>query len=169
MNYFDLFGIPETFVPDPKLVKKKYYELSRLYHPDFYSQATPEEQAEILEKSSQINQAYKILLDPDETIRYILMQKGLMEGEEKYQLSKEFLIEMMDLNEQFMEAGVAGDQDKLREIKIQISNLQKEIYEPVKEIIENTPESLFSEKGLLQVKEYYYQKKYLNRILAGEE
>jgi molecular chaperone HscB len=45
-----------------------------------------------------------------------------------------------------------------------INNLQSEIYEPVKEIVEHYQEGSASEKELLQVKEYYYKKKYLRRI-----
>ena len=45
-----------------------------------------------------------------------------------------------------------------------INNLQSEIYEPVKEIVEHYQEGVTTEKELLQVKEYYYKKKYLHRI-----
>jgi molecular chaperone HscB len=59
MNYFELFDIPVQFKPDPVMVKKKFYELSRKYHPDFYSQSNGAEQAESLEISSMVNRAYK--------------------------------------------------------------------------------------------------------------
>ena len=45
-----------------------------------------------------------------------------------------------------------------------IKNLQSEIYEPVKEIVEHYQKGITSEKELLQVKEYYYKKKYLDHI-----
>jgi molecular chaperone HscB len=45
-----------------------------------------------------------------------------------------------------------------------IDKLQTDIYEPVKNIIENYQDGSTSEKELLQVKEYYYKKKYLTRI-----
>ena len=46
-----------------------------------------------------------------------------------------------------------------------LQNLQKEIYAPVQTIIENYNDDLATEKELLQVKEYYYKKKYLHRLL----
>jgi molecular chaperone HscB len=49
-------------------------------------------------------------------------------------------------------------------LALAINDLEKEIYEPVKEIVENYQEDHHSEKELLQVKEYYYKKKYLDRI-----
>ncbi len=164
MNYFDLYEIPVTLSPDPSLVRQKFYELSRKYHPDFYTDVTESEQAEILEKSSMVNQAYKIFQHPDDTIRYVLMMKGLMEEEEKYQLSPDFLMEMLDLNDQALDVSEQADADRLQAT---IAQFQKEIYEPVETIITNYKEGITSQEELLQVKEYYYRRKYLDRILAG--
>jgi len=32
---FDRFGLAPSFFPDPVALKKKFYQLSRQYHPDF--------------------------------------------------------------------------------------------------------------------------------------
>ncbi len=164
MTYFELYDLPITLNPDLSFVKNKFYELSRKYHPDFYTDATGTEQAEVLEKSSMVNQAYKIFQHVDETIRYVLMMKGLMEEEEKYQLSPDFLMEMLDLNDQALDVSEQADADRLQQT---IANFQKEIYEPVEAIITNYQEGITTEEELLRVKEYYYRKKYLDRILAG--
>ncbi len=37
INYFDLYQIPESCNPDAALLKKKFYALSKEYHPDFYA------------------------------------------------------------------------------------------------------------------------------------
>ena len=50
MNYFELFDIPVSLQPNRQLIKQKFYELSRKYHPDFYTQENDAEQAEDLEK-----------------------------------------------------------------------------------------------------------------------
>ncbi len=164
MDHFTLYSLPITLQPDPAVVKEKFYELSRKYHPDFYSQSTEEEQAEMLEHSSQVNMAYKIFRDPDATIKYVLQLKGLLEEEEKYQLSPDFLMEMLELNEQAME--ISGSEDK-QQLEQTIANTKQEIYEPVEKIMADYQEGITSEKELLQVKEYYYRKKYLDRILEG--
>jgi len=167
MNYFELYEIPVSFYPDKSVIKKKFYELSRKYHPDFFSNATEEEQINVLEKSSIINKAFKIFSNVDETMKYILQIKGLLEEEEKYQLPPSFLMEVMELNELLMEAKMEDDTNACLNIKSQISNLQSNIYEPVKQIMEHYQEDTVSKKELLRIKEYYYQKKYLNRILVG--
>ncbi len=76
MNYFELFNIPVSLQPNQQELKQKFYELSRKYHPDFYTKETDFEQAEALEKSSLVNKAYKTFLNTDETIKYVLQQKG---------------------------------------------------------------------------------------------
>lgn len=164
MNYFELYNLPISFLPDQGEVKKAFYRLSRQYHPDFYGQASEEDQAAVLEKASDVNRAYKVFKNPDETIKYVLTLKGLLEEEEKYQLSPEFLMDMMELNEQAMEIADEADTARLKE---SIFQHQKEIYEPVEAIMANYQEGISTEKELLQVKEYYFRKKYLNRILAG--
>lgn len=159
--------MPLTLLPDEKEVKKTFYELSRKYHPDFYTNAPEDEQAKVLEVSSQVNRAYKTFQNKDETIKYVLQQKGLLAEEEKYALPPSFLMEMLELNEQLMEAKAEGDEAAMSTFKEQIKNIETEIYEPVKNIVEHYQEGITTEEELLQVKEYYYKKKYLSRILAG--
>jgi molecular chaperone HscB len=164
MNYFELYNLPITLHPDPELVKKNFYALSRKYHPDFYTHLSDEEQADALEKSSMVNQAYRVLQHPDETIKYVLQLKGLQEEEEKYQLSPDFLMEVMDLNEQALDVSNEADMERLDKT---IVDFIKQLYTPVEPIILHYQDGVTTEKELLQVKEYYYRKKYLDRILAG--
>ena len=164
MNYFELYTLPISLQPDQALVKSKFYELSRQFHPDFHGQATEEEQAENLEKASMVNMAFKVFQHQDETIKYVLKLKGLLQEEEKYQLSPDFLMEVLDLNEQALDVSEQADIDRLTQT---IHNFQKEIYEPVEAIMANYQEGITTEKELLQVKEYYFRKKYLDRILEG--
>jgi len=167
MTYFELFNIPISILVDASSIKKRFYELSRKYHPDFFSNGSNEEQDNALEMSALLNKALKVLSNPDETVKYVLQLKSLLEDEEKYQLPNDFLMDVMDINEQLMDAKMDGDENQMIASKQQIANLQKEIYEPVKSIVEHYQEGVTSEKELLQVKKYYFQKKYLDRMLTG--
>lgn len=162
MNYFELFDIPATLKVSPDGLTEKYFALQKLYHPDRFAQASGAEQTNALELSSQVNKAFKVFKNPDETIKYLLLQKGVLQEEEKYELSPAFLMEMMELNEQLMESG--EDETAAQSVYAAIAQSKTEIYEPVKEIIANYQEGVTSEKELLQVKEYYFKKKYLDRL-----
>lgn len=167
MNYFELYNIPVSFLPDRQLVKQKFYTLSRKYHPDFFTQENEFEQSEALEMSAQINKAYKVFQNKDETIKYLLQLKGLLEEEEKYQLPPDFLMDMMELNEQLTDAKMEEDATAIMALKKTIENHEKEMYTPVKAIVENYEEGKTTTDELLKVKEYYFKKKYVNRILAA--
>ncbi len=162
MNYFELFEMPISLQVDKKYLQNKYFELQKKYHPDFFSNESKEEQDDVLEKSSMVNKAYKTFQNDDETIKYVLHVKGLMEEEEKYELPPEFLTEMMELNETLMEV----DDSSLEETETKISQLEKQLYDKVQNIIEYYSEDTTTGEQLLQVKDYYFKKKYLNRILA---
>ncbi|MGF2412995.1 Fe-S protein assembly co-chaperone HscB [Ferruginibacter sp.] len=154
MNYFELFDIPVSLQVDKNILAKKYVELQKKHHPDFYTQENEYEQAEALEKSSQINKALKVFKNGDETIKYVLQLKNLLQDDEKYQLPPHFLMEVMELNEE-----LSDDSHQ------QINALEADIYAPVKNIIANFNDTNTSAADLLKIKEYYYKKKYLQRIL----
>lgn len=166
MNYFELYGISPSFNIDAAAVRKKFYELSRAYHPDFNGGGTATEQQEVLEKSAMINEAYKTLLNKDLLIKYILTSKGLLQEEEKYNLPPDFLMEVMDLNEQVMELDKT-DTTAVASLMATAKNLETELYEAIEPVMDNYSESTDTEKELLQVKDYYFKKKYLDRIISG--
>ena len=92
VNYFELYGLQVSFSPDKALAKKKFYELSRQFHPDRFTQGGSEAMDEALRMSAMINQAYKIFMDEDATMNYVLKYHGVLEDEEKYNLPPNFLI-----------------------------------------------------------------------------
>ena len=87
-----------------------------------------------------------------------------MEEEEKYELDKEYLMEVLELNELLMEAEM-DDALAKQPIKQKTEALNNELYDVIKPILDNYQEGVTSEKELLQVKDYYFKKKYLQRIL----
>lgn len=165
MNYFELYGLPILMKVDISDIKKKFYELSRRYHPDFHVQSDEARQADVLDKSADVNKAYKVFQNTDDTIKYVLQLKDLIHDEEKYELDPEFLMEVMDINEELMELETGADKEALERTLLKTKDLLTQIYNDVAPIVENYQEGATTEKELLQVKAYYYKKKYLQRIL----
>jgi len=157
MNYFELFEIPVTPKVDPSTLTKKYFELQRKNHPDFFSDATDTEKQLIIQLSADINKAYTTFKDDQKTLEYFLMLNGIKEHDEKYNLPNEFLMEMMDFNEELLEISKETAIKKIKEYKMLLFN-------EIKDSIENY-EQQTSEEAMLKMKEYYNKKKYLNRIL----
>jgi len=161
MTYFELFEIPVQLKVDTAQISRKYFELSRKHHPDYHSAASPEDQSRALELSAMLNRAMKTFQDPDQTIRYVLQLKGLLEEEEKYELPQDFLMEVLEVNEALMDADEPETRTRLNKT---IQELEKSIYSAVEPIITNYREGLTPETDLLQVKEYYFKKKYIDRL-----
>jgi len=162
MNHFEIFGLPIQLKVNKTDLPKRFFELSRKFHPDFYANSTPSEKEKALEITANLNKAFKTFQSEDDTIKYALQLKGLLEEEEKYQLPPDFLMEVLEINEKVMDA--EDDPNLKLHLQSAIDNLQTDIHEPVKEIIEHYQDGITTEKELLQVKEYYYKKKYLTRI-----
>lgn len=154
MNHFELFNIPVSLNFDRSKLALKYFELQKKYHPDFFVNASEQEQEEALQISSQLNNALKILKDENETIKYLLLLKGLLVEEEKYKLPPAFLMEMMELNEDLDE----NSSKKIKEMELQL-------YKQVQPIIDNYNDQKAGNPELMKLKEYYFKKKYLQRIL----
>lgn len=157
MNYFELFSLPERPVVDKSELSRKYIVLQKKYHPDYHTDSTEEEKDEMLEVSSAVNKAYLTFKDDQKTIAYFLQIKGLLEEEEKYNLPSGFLMEMMEVNELLDE----GDIEKVRSMVHAMENeMDGSIRSVLEGITENSTAAEFS-----QIKDYYFRKKYLRRIL----
>ncbi len=164
-NYFELYGIPVSFHPDAIVVKSKFYELSRLYHPDRFAQAGDKELDEALRMASINNEAYKTLKNPDALMSYILRLNNLLETDEKYALPPAFLMEMMDLNEAISDYELNPENEDAHQMAVNNLNEQLELWEAATEVLTSRFDK--GEQGqtlLLQIKDQYFRKKYLLRI-----
>lgn len=166
LNYFELYELPVAFNIDANLLKKKFYELSKRYHPDFYVNESEDEQQSVLELSTQINKAYQVLSDSQKRVEYILNLHHLIAEGDKYQLSQDFLIEMMDINEALMELELNPDASILESIMTQIHDLEKTISKElaVYTAVFDSQNNQGRENSLLKIKDIWYREKYLLRI-----
>ncbi|TXK37897.1 Fe-S protein assembly co-chaperone HscB [Pontibacter qinzhouensis] len=165
-NYFEFYNLPESFLADEKAVKAKYYELSRAYHPDFFANDTPEKQQEILQLSTVNTNAYRTLSNPDLRMQYILKEHGILEEGGKNDLPPDFLMEMMDINEELMELEFDFDAAKLHEIGENVAGLTATLDADILPTLQRFPDlhGVTKNAALEEVKTYYLKKKYLLRI-----
>jgi molecular chaperone HscB len=165
INYFELYQLPVTFVPDQELVKSKYYDLSRQFHPDRFTQGGQEAMDEALKMSSLNNEAYNTLKDPDRTMKYVLKYQGVLEEEEKYDLPPNFLMEMMELNEAVSEYELEPENEDMKNLAVKTLNDLLDLWqEDVNNLVKRYEEGEKSAELLKEIKDYYFRKKYLLRI-----
>lgn len=164
-NYFELYQLPVSFHPDAAKVKAKFYEFSRLYHPDRFAQADNTQKLEALTMAALNNKAYKTLSNPDSTMAYVLQLNDVLKDEEKYALPPAFLMEMMDINE------AVSEYETFPTNSILLEQLQQTLAEQftewevkVNKLISDYDNKEQNNPGLLQIKDMYFRKKYLLRI-----
>ena len=117
-DFFSFFGLPPKLNLDSAALEREFYKLSRQLHPDLYARASREEQQWSLEKSSQLNDAYRTLKDPITRTQYLLRLEGVQleeqskaateqarqSGQQKKQVvPPELLEEVFELNLQLEE------------------------------------------------------------------
>ncbi len=164
-NYFELYHMPVSFHPDPVEVKNKFYELSRLYHPDRFAQAGGHELANALKVSAMNNEAYKTFKSHDATMAYVLKLHNLLENEEKYALPSAFLMEMMDINEAVSDCEADQKNEDARQMATNSLNEQLELWDDAtKLLVDRFEKGDKNNELLLQIKDRYFRKKYLLRI-----
>ncbi len=166
-NYFAFYGLPEGFSLDEAALKTKYYQLSRELHPDFHAQDTPAAQAEALRLSTLNTDAYRTLADPDHRMAYLLGQHGLLEeGSAQNQLPADFLMEVMDLNEQLMELEMEPNPTATAQLDTDVTALADTLDAGIQPVLAGYAAlpSDHRPAALAQVKTYYLKKRYLLRL-----
>jgi molecular chaperone HscB len=108
-DFFALFGMPRKLWIEMNALEQKFLQLSWKLHPDNFVNASETERELSLKRSSELNDAYRVLRDPVARVEYLLgLENMRKEGEHKQQAPPELLEEVFELNESL---------DELREAK----------------------------------------------------
>lgn len=99
-DHFAVFGLPRKLWIEMGALEQQFLQQNWKLHPDNFVNATERERELSLERSSQLNEAYRVLRDPVERVEYLLEIEGQRkEGEQKQQAPPELLEEVFELNE----------------------------------------------------------------------
>ena len=116
MDYFEVFGLPRALGIDLAALEKTFHELSRRYHPDYFTTAQPAEKTQAVRMTALLNDAYRTLRHPVRRVEYLLSLYGFKSDGSK--VPQSLLMEVFEINEQLEEvrAGRAGveEEDSLR-------------------------------------------------------
>jgi molecular chaperone HscB len=121
-DYFSFLGLPRRLVIDQAHLERRFRDLSRQFHPDYFYNAAPTERLASLERSSYLNDAYRTLRNPTSRIEHLLAIEGLPPAKSEDGTAKVppgLLEEVFELNEQLDEIRESresgGDPAALRE------------------------------------------------------
>jgi len=117
-DYFAFFGLPRKLQIDEHRLEASFYALSRQFHPDYFMNATEQERQASIERSSMLNDAYRVLRNPVSRVTYLLTLEGYKEAEKK--APPDILEEVFELNMQIEELKAAkkmGDDDEVTQAR----------------------------------------------------
>lgn len=143
MDYFAFLGLPRKLTIEPASLEGQFHMLSWKLHPDNFVRASEFERNLSLERSSELNDAYRTLREPLTRVEYLLEFLNVRkEGTTKQQAPSELLEEVFELNESLdelrdaraaggdvalfrgrLDAAAGNFQAKLTEVDVELAGL----------------------------------------------
>jgi molecular chaperone HscB len=138
LDHFALFDLPRKLWIEMSGLERKFLQLSWKLHPDNFVNAPVDEQERSLKRSSEVNDAYRVLRDPVARVEYLLEIEGARkEGEHKQQAPPELLEEVFELNESLDELREAKETGAdLAVLKARLESAEKSFQEKLGEVDE---------------------------------
>ena len=105
-DYFTFLGLPRKLTLSAADLERRFRELSRKFHPDYFYNASPAERLASLERSSYLNDAYRTLRHPVSRIEHLLAIEGMPAAKSETEGAKvppSLLEEVFALNEELDE------------------------------------------------------------------
>ncbi|KAM5194838.1 iron-sulfur cluster co-chaperone protein HscB [Mantella aurantiaca] len=154
-DYFQILHCDRTFDVNIQELQKKYRNLQRSLHPDYFSQKSQYERDISDQQSSLVNKAYNTLLSPLSRGLYLLGLHGITfkEGTEEG-VDSPFLYDILEVNEQLNEANTDAEIEEIGNI----------VQEKCQILTENIQEA-FQKDDLEGAKMFLVKMKYYTNIL----
>jgi len=169
MTHFEVFGLPPSLEIDARALEQKLRDLSLAHHPDRVIQGDARERRIALEKTTALNDAFKVLKDPVRRAFYLLKLKGVdLENEASTAQTKmplEFLEEVMERREQLELARAKKDLARAQAMAAEIATMKTEAFEVATAALKRD-DLLTATHQLGRVK---YYSRFLEEVEAFEE
>ena len=154
-NPYEIFNLKQCYLIDNEDLELKYYHLQNIFHPDKFINSADKEKEISAYESSNINNAYNLLLNNVERIKILLKLKGYNtnSNSEKSFTDKNLLEEIMELQNKCM--SIENENEKVK--------IKTEIMEKIK-IIESEINQNFEKKEFFEIKNLSVKLSYLEKI-----
>lgn len=126
-NPFETLGLAPSFELDAGELEQRQRELNRALHPDRHASKGPAERRQALNRSMDVNQAYRVLRDPASRAEALFELLGVHELAERSVTDPALLGEMLEQRELLDEARREKDRGRVGELKAQMLRRREEI------------------------------------------
>jgi molecular chaperone HscB len=178
-NHFQVLGLANQFALDVAELERRYKDMTKILHPDRFARADARARRASLERSVQINEAWRTLSDPVRRAEYILACHGIEVGEVSgdkrgaptakptQPVSPVLLMEIMELRESLADARAAGDSKEVSALSTTVTNRQAEAMAFVAEEFAKPAPDLGAIASRLVSVRYY--RRFLEEAKASQE
>jgi len=165
-DYFELFGLEQTFELDRDVLMHRYRDLQKATHPDKFANGPEQERRIALQRAGQINSAYQTLKDPLSRAQYLLSLSGVESVLEQTTIRDiEFLEEQMELRETL--ADIRNDADPQGSIFHFLADLnkrEKTYFNQLSKLLSNADEA-----ALIQANDLTLRLQFVRRLQQEAE
>jgi molecular chaperone HscB len=167
-DYYRLLGIKEDQLNlDLDDLQRRFYDLSRLLHPDRFMRKPEIERQYSLDAASVLNDAYRTLRDPVKRALYVLKKHGYEIGEQKSKdVPPELLEEVFELN-MALEELRAGDDSARPQLETAEQNFTSMLQASGVELEKQFAayDAAPNEEKLLQIRAVLNRRKYIQNLV----
>jgi molecular chaperone HscB len=124
LNHFELLGLIQTFDIDPAALRQRYLQVARGVHPDQHGDSAESDTS--LRLSAQLNEAYRVLVDPVLRAEYLLELSGGAPASSDKSVLEGVLSSALMLREEIGDAKAGGDQAALARCATRVHQLHED-------------------------------------------
>jgi len=120
LDYFTCMRLPRLLDIDQDTLQETFYDLSRTFHPDFYSDKDDQEQVISLGNSALLNTAYRTLKDPIQRAEYLIRLEAGSVKEIRSNPPADLFDEILELQEdleEFRSLSSDSDAERMEELR----------------------------------------------------
>lgn len=167
-DYYRVLSLPHRRLNlDPDDLQRRFYDLSRLLHPDLFVRKPELERQYSLDATSILNDAYRTLRDPVQRAQYVLAQEGFDIGEQRSNdVPPELLEEVFELNMALeeMRGGDDSARPQLESAEKSFSGMMSEIDSDLRGLFE-TYDAAPKRETLSAIRAVLNRRKYIQNLL----
>ncbi len=182
-DHFAVFGLPRKLGIDMSALEQSFLQQSWKLHPDNFVSASDQERELSVQRSSELNDAYRVLRDPVGRVEYLLGIEGeRREGAKKQQAPPELLEEVFALNEsldELREGKISGGD--LSDLKSGLQSAQTNFQEKLQEVdarlqatakqwdasVDSNADGEIRRKLMARMNDLLNRRSYIRNLVAG--
>ncbi len=166
---FSIFDVPRRFDLDLGEVEKKYRSLSKIVHPDRRASSSSQDRRLSLNKSIEINEAWRVLNNPFERAKILFQLAGAdLKEDELSKLSEDQLLEVMEMRENLSDAMRLHNSEKINQIKKGLEQNRDFIFRELSDFFLNEPSIELVKEKLFLLSMLRYNEKIFEEISLFE-